>query len=847
MILLVATGWASTWSVELDGSGDFTSLAAAVAGATSGDTLEVGPGTWSEPLETGGKSLTVRSTDGSGATVIDAGGEGSCVDVRGGETVTVEGFTLTGADQGVQVRASTLVGSDLHVGGVTGDSTGGGFLVAEGGSLTLSGCSASGIALSGNSYGGGLAVYDASASLTDCELDENSAYQGGGIYVWNGQLTLSSVSVSDNVSDNEGGGLYVREGSTVTASSVTVTDNTAGDAGGGAAFEDSDGTWTGSTVSGNTSGASGGGFSLEGGTSSSVDADLSENHAGGAGGGVYVVDHALSLSGSLVANTASEPHGQALYANGIELALTDLDISGHWDRAVHAATGSTVTVSGGTWTGNASSVSGGVLYSQGPVTLSGTTVDGNATEGNGGAIYVDEATTTLGDCRFEDNAAEAEGGAVFVYKADLSISGCSFELNSAGTEGGGVLHSAVGFGDLTVTDSTFTNNWAGTRGASLKAENANVTTSSGNTVSGGDEEGWLVQGGTATFEHDSFSGSEDHGLMLESVSGGSIAWSRFEGNGGDGAYLSAVGSDFRVHNSVFAGNTGAGLRVFASNGGFAAENLDAVANSDGVVVEYGSAVSLVNVIAAHNTDAGLDAVSSSELSVSYSAAGGNGEDWAGSLAGLVGAEGNLDDEPAYSDWSPGDEVSGARLALSSSSPCRDAGDPELLDPDGSRSDMGSWGGPDSLDGDEDGDGWLLSAGDCDDGDSSVYPGADDSWYDGVDGDCDGADDYDQDLDGWRHEASGDEPADCDDTDPEVHPEADEVPGDGVDSDCDGLEGGEGDTGTPSGGDTGWSGDDTGGAGGRVLDDGGVQCRGCDAGAGVGFWLAGVLFARRRRA
>ncbi len=51
----------------------------------------------------------------------------------------------------------------------------------------------------------------------------------------------------------------------------------------------------------------------------------------------------------------------------------------------------------------------------------------------------------------------------------------------------------------------------------------------------------------------------------------------------------------------------------------------------------------------------------------------------------------------------------------------------------------------------------------------VNPGADDTWYDGVDQDCDGADDFDQDLDGLQ---SGDHPQkdgttgeDCDDTDP----------------------------------------------------------------------------------
>lgn len=73
--------------------------------------------------------------------------------------------------------------------------------------------------------------------------------------------------------------------------------------------------------------------------------------------------------------------------------------------------------------------------------------------------------------------------------------------------------------------------------------------------------------------------------------------------------------------------------------------------------------------------------------------------------------------------------------------------------------------------------------DCDDTRTDVNPGRPEIWYDGVDGNCDGASDFDQDKDGYDSaEYEGD---DCDDSSPSVNPGATEVD-DLVDNDCDGL-------------------------------------------------------------
>ena len=84
--------------------------------------------------------------------------------------------------------------------------------------------------------------------------------------------------------------------------------------------------------------------------------------------------------------------------------------------------------------------------------------------------------------------------------------------------------------------------------------------------------------------------------------------------------------------------------------------------------------------------------------------------------------------------------------------------------------------------------------DCDDDDAGVNPGASDAYYDGVDSDCAGDDDFDADRDGWvpiEYGSAYDGPlplGDCDDTKADVNPAvppASDLWYDGVDQDCSG--------------------------------------------------------------
>jgi len=111
----------------------------------------------------------------------------------------------------------------------------------------------------------------------------------------------------------------------------------------------------------------------------------------------------------------------------------------------------------------------------------------------------------------------------------------------------------------------------------------------------------------------------------------------------------------------------------------------------------------------------------------------------------TGANGNILADPMFIAWSDDGDWTNDNLCLAPGSPGVDAGDPDPAynDPDGTRNDMGAFGGPGAPDCtymlDADGDGYAPIMGDCDDGNMGVFPWAPETDCDGQDSDCDGLD------------------------------------------------------------------------------------------------------------
>jgi parallel beta-helix repeat protein len=191
-------------------------------------------------------------------------------------------------------------------------------------------------------------------------------------------------------------------------------------------------------------------------------------------------------------------------------------------------------------------------------------------------------------------------------------------------------------------------------------------------------------------------------VFLRNVTGIGHAWSshsQIVGNeiaeGTQGIYAVSMSSPTIVNN-VIRDNSGEGLWLFL-NWPRVYNNTIVGNGGNGVQTQYYGSVDLRNNVIAFNGGWGTWAGETyypGYPNLNYNDVYGNG--LGDTSPGSRVYEGNLSVDPAFRDRAGGD------LRLAAGSPCIDAGDPAeaFRDANGSRNDMGAWGGPTALPGGE---------------------------------------------------------------------------------------------------------------------------------------------------
>lgn len=390
--------------------------------------------------------------------------------------------------------------------------------------------------------------------------------------------------------------------------------------------------------------------------------------------------------------------------------------------------GGSATLEDCTFRNNHATEQGGGAYANGGVagSILRTTFDNNSSDDVSGGLGWHLGTLEIWDSVFEGNTAAVNGGAVYAHHATapIVIAHTRFVANTASAGRGGALYGAYG-STFALTDTSFADNSA-TQGADLAIfESALVLDRAVSTGAIADEGGllWLSPGAEADLHDVAVCGVDAAGALL--WSGGTATLNNVLVHDGDGVGIVVEAGRTEARQVGLSTLRGGGLSVFEGASAL-------LQNSVMVDVIGGTTVdSLGELDLGHNTW------------------------WALDDEGATPGDGSLRMDPR---WVGGDDCALSIALPTATSPLVDAGDPTVLDPDGTRSDIGPWGGPGSPMVDGDGDGaWTVQ--DCDDDEATVFPGAEEVPADGVDQDCDGMDSGEPDPDTVERPDTEDEDGD----------------------------------------------------------------------------------------
>ncbi len=477
----------------------------------------------------GGSSIRIFVI--SGATNVSF----SQLTLKSGAAASGDGGAILNGTGTLTLSSVTLSGNKANSGNGGAVSNPGGTLSLTSTSFSSNSCSGSGGAiystgtvtdsastLSSNTAttgnGGAIALSGAgSATLTGTTLNSNraTAGMGGAIYASAGNLSLASISASNNSAGSDGGAIDLVSGVfTDTNGSYSSNSTSNGGNGGALALSGiSSMTLTGTGISNGQSGGNGGAIAFAGSSTLTLSTvNLSNNSAGQRGGD----------------NGSASGYGGAIYNSAGNLTLTGVTASGNQSGldggAIESLYGTLTDTNGGYSSNTSSNGDGGAvnLDVSGSASFAGTSVSGNSAQGAGGGIAV-AGTGNLGTsagASIRSNSASSGGGISFQGSGVLTIADSTFASNTAGSGnngtgyGGGGLFMNAGSG--AIDRSTFTANTStsgggdnggcgnssnGCGGGAINYQSASTLTLTNDTIENNVSSkgaGVLVDGGTVT-------------------------------------------------------------------------------------------------------------------------------------------------------------------------------------------------------------------------------------------------------------------------------------------------------------------------------------------------------------
>lgn len=318
---------------------NYSSLAAAVAGANSGDRILISAGTYAGTGAAIGKNFTIIGA-GAGSTTISA--PGYVVRVDGAFTVTMSGVTLTSSGNSDEpilevANSATFNGSNLVFSPNTNTNSPTAVVGRGNAKVNLTGATLTGqVVTAANTSGGVMRFVDTgtvanlvSVNVTGSNQQSTDGNVVGGAAVMaftNSQVNITGGTFSSNTTTRNGGAVaYYNASGTI--SGTTFSSNTAGLYGGAIYSESSNVTVTSARFTGNTATAGyGGGVYAIAGTGAQVSDSVFATNSAWYGGGVFLTGttYANVTRNTFCGNTTPNDGGGVYVQNSIGSASTGI-------------------------------------------------------------------------------------------------------------------------------------------------------------------------------------------------------------------------------------------------------------------------------------------------------------------------------------------------------------------------------------------------------------------------------------------------------------------------------------------------------------------------------------------
>jgi len=248
LVITIITGPAC--GIEIYVPDHYSTIQGAINAASSGDTVVVRPGTYTENISFLGKTITLKSELGPDVTVIDGGQKETVVLFNNHETrhSVLEGFTITNGCGSYRAAANVYYGGGIRchyasptiryniikynsvLGAYSG--LGGGIYVHDSSPIIM----LNHIRQNAAWEGGGICCQKGSPVITRNVIEYNLAWNGSGIELFTDSSLIESNVIRCNKSNYGGGGIVCGDHSTACINGNIIMENDGYDSAGGVAI-----------------------------------------------------------------------------------------------------------------------------------------------------------------------------------------------------------------------------------------------------------------------------------------------------------------------------------------------------------------------------------------------------------------------------------------------------------------------------------------------------------------------------------------------------------------------------------------------------------------------------------